>query len=187
MRMLPTRSSVLLLAVAAAACRDPEAAAPSPAVRPASAERLPPALVVGKTPGLARGLAAVKAGAREGDDVIVRARIGGGTDPFVAGVAAMSIADEKLVPCSEMSMEDGCETPWDYCCASVDDRTAGMATVQVVGKDGKVLRADLRDAGLTALSTVVVKGRVGPRPDPKVLVIDAEAIFVEKASDWKPK
>ena len=147
---------------------------------PPAQDALPAGLMLSASPGDAADVTSVKATAREGDTVIVRGRIGGGDEPFVSGVSAMTIADRKLVPCSEMEMEDGCKKPWDYCCASPDELSKGLATIQVVGDDGRPLRADFRTAGLAELATVVVEGKVGPRQDPKVLVVSAEGIFVEK-------
>ena len=169
------------LAAGLAACGGDE---PAPAggggkTPPAATGALPAGLFLTVSPGEAVDVGALKATAKEGDEVVVRGRIGG-VPPFIPGVAAMTIADRKLVPCSEMSMEDGCKTPWDYCCAPQDELTANTATVQVVGADGRPLRADLAAAGLAPLSTVLVKGKVGPRPDPKVLVIDAAGIWVER-------
>ena len=170
-----------VLAAGLAACGGDEAAPAGGGGKapPAATGSLPAGLLLAASPGEAVDVGALKATAKEGDTVVVRGRIGG-VPPFIAGIAAMTIADRKLVPCSEMSMEDGCKTPWDYCCAPQDELTANTATVQVVGADGRPLRADLTAAGLAPLSTVVVTGKVGPRPDPKVLVIDAVGIFVEK-------
>lgn len=194
MRFGPGSLTAAVLALSLAACNDAPApggggagggstggaASGSTAKPPVPVDPLPAGLILEASPGDAADVTSVKATARAGDVVIVRGRIGGGVEPFVAGLSAMTIADRKMVPCSEMKMEDGCKTPWDYCCAAADEKAKGLATIQVVGADGKTLRADLRTAGLAPLWTVVVKGKVGPRPDPKVLVIDAEGIFVEK-------
>ena len=53
--------------------------------------------------------------------------------------------------------------------------------MHVAGPDGTLLKVGLKGwHGLAPLSLVVVKGVVGPRPDPGVLVIEAKEIFVEK-------
>ncbi len=173
---------LIALSLAAASCGG-DAAKKSDFVfppPPAAKEQLPAGLVVTASPGKATDVAAAKAAAKEGDEIVIRGRIGGSGDPFVEGIAAMTIVDPVLVPCNEMTMEDGCTQPWDYCCSSPDEMTKSTATIRVVGASGNPVLSDLRHAGLSPLSTVVVKGRVGPRPDPKVLVIDATAIFVEK-------
>ena len=50
------------------------------------------------------------------------------------------------------------------------------ATVQLVDADGTPLTADFATLGLEPLDEVVVVGTVGPRPDPKVLVIRATGV-----------
>lgn len=51
--------------------------------------------------------------------------------------------------------------------------------MQVVDKGGRPLRAALEGAnGLKPLSQVVISGTVGPRPNEKVLVVNADWIFV---------
>lgn len=146
---------------------------------PAAKDALPAGLALTAAPEGAKDVKAVKAAAKEGDDVVIRGRIGTLT-PFVEGYAAMTIVDPSLVPCNEMQMEDGCKTPWDYCCAPTEELTAGTATIQVAGADGRPLKHDLRLEGHKPLSWVVVKGKVAARPDPKVLVVNATGIFVEK-------
>ncbi len=94
----------------------------------------------------------------------------------------MTVADLKAVTsCADMDMgEEGCRTPWDYCCTPKDELLANTAIVRVAGPDGQALKGDLRTLkGLDSLKVVIVKGIVGPRPDPAVLVIDATGIFVE--------
>jgi hypothetical protein len=145
-----------------------------------AAEPLPAGLQLAAAPAGAVDVKALKPAAKEGDEVVIRGRIGTLT-PFVEGYAAMTIVDPSLVPCNEMEMEDGCKTPWDYCCTAPEEITASSATIQVVGADGRPLRSDLSAAGYKPLSWVVVKGKVGARPDPKVLVVNATGIFVERS------
>ena len=148
---------------------------------PAAAEALPAGLLLDAAPEGAKSLEEVKKSAREGDSVVLRGRVGGALDPFVKGRAMMTVADAGLVPCSEMEMgEDGCITPWDYCCEAPESLKAKVATIEVDGADGRPLKADLRGAGgIAPLDTVVVVGKVGPRPDPAILVIHATGIYRE--------
>lgn len=177
--------AVLALAALAAGCGEkvPEAKkkhgeyALPPAAGPAAS--LPASMVLAAAPEGAKPVAEVKLSAKEGDTVVVRGRIGMGANPFVSGAAVMSIVDPVLVPCSEMSEEDCCVTPWDYCCAAKEDQTASTATVQFLGADGKPLAGTLQGP-FQPLWTVVVKGKVAARPSPAVLVVNAEGIFVEK-------
>ncbi|MCG3135631.1 MAG: hypothetical protein HMLKMBBP_03352 [Planctomycetes bacterium] len=177
------KTKILLLGLAIAACGDggrpaaPKVHALPPAAGPAAA--LPAGLVLAAAPEGAKPVADVKLSAKEGEDVVLRGRIGMGQNPFVSGAAVMTIVDPKLVPCSEMSMDDGCLTPWDYCCTAKEEQTACTATVQILGADGKPLAGTLQGP-FQPLWTVVVKGKVAGRPSPAILVVNAEGIYVEK-------
>jgi len=144
------------------------------------ADTIPATVFVSEAPAGARNVSEVKADAKEGDTIVVRGRVGGPA-PFVPGRAVMTLADtEKLTACSDRD-HDPCPKPWDYCCESRDDITANSLTVQVVGPDGRPLKAGLEGAGgIEPLDFVVVTGTVGPRPDANVLVVAASAIYVEK-------
>jgi hypothetical protein len=142
---------------------------------------LPAGLFLDAAPEGAKDVGDLKEVAKEGEEVVVRGRIGGVMEPFTKGRAAMTIADlDNLIACSDRE-GDSCETPWDYCCEAPEDLLANTMTIQVVGADGRPLKADLQGAsGLESLAVVVVKGKVGPRPDPNVLVVDATGIHVAK-------
>jgi len=170
---------LLCLALGLGACGD-AADPPSASTSEAPAGDLPDGLFVDAAPQGARNVSEVKASAKEGDVVVVRGRVGGPA-PFVPGRAVLTLADtENLVACCDRP-EDTCPQPWDYCCESKDDISANSATIQVVGADGRPLKADLNGAGgIEPLAFVVVEGSVGPRPDGNVLVIDARHIHVER-------
>jgi hypothetical protein len=163
-----------------AACGTKEEA---PVAPPAAADALPANLRLAKAPeGAAIGVGDLKKTAKEGQEVVLRARVGGADDPFVAGRAVMTVADAAAITsCADMDMgKDGCKTPWDYCCTPREALLANTATVRVTGPDGQTLKGDLKGwKGVDALKVVVIRGVVGPRPDPAVLVIDAKGIFVE--------
>jgi len=163
-----------------AACGTKEA---PPAAPPKPADALPAELRLAKAPeGTVVGVGALKKSAKEGDEVVLRAVVGGAASPFVAGRAVMTVADaDAVTSCAKMEMgADGCKTPWDFCCTPKDVLLANTATVRFAGPDGQPLKGDLRGwKGIEALKVVVIRGVVGPRPDPAVLVIDAKGIFVE--------
>ena len=148
---------------------------------PDTTDELPAGLVLDAAPEGAVEIAKVKASAKEGDEVVVRGQVGGSREPFVAGRAALTIADgDVLTSCDEMPA-DGCDAPWDYCCEDPAKIMANSATIQVVGADGRPLKASLEGVGgIEGLKVILVKGVVGPRPDPNVLVINATGIFVEQ-------
>lgn len=152
-------------------------AAPSP--RPASsAGPLPQGLVVrGKAEGTP--VAAAKATAKQGDEIVLVGRIGGSVEPFVAGRAVFTIVDPALVSCADMDDPDHCKTPWDYCCEDRDAMKRGMATVEIAGADGRPLPVELRGtADLVPLATVAVTGTVVERNDAGLLVVRATRIEV---------
>ena len=100
--------------------------------------------------------------------------IGGSSEPFVDGLAAFTIVDTKVPYCSA---DEGCPTPWDYCCtqAQVKDN---IATVKIVDDAGKPVADDARRLlGVKELSTVVVQGKA-QRDDQGNLTIAANKVFV---------
>lgn len=90
------------------------------------------------------------------EEVAVEGRIGGSTEPFVKGVAAFTIVDPALAPCSK---EEGCPTPWDYCCGG-DKLETSTAMIKFVGADGSPVAKDARELlGVKELSRVIVQGK----------------------------
>ncbi|MCA9124911.1 MAG: hypothetical protein KDB11_32265 [Planctomycetales bacterium] len=100
--------------------------------------------------------------------------IGGSSEPFVDGLAAFTIVDPKVPYCSP---DEGCPTPWDYCCTQ-DQVKENIATVKVVGESGSPVSGDARQLlGVKELSTVVVEGKA-KRDDQGNLTIAATKVFV---------
>lgn len=172
-----TLALLLVSSLAATACSD---AQPTVEVTPTPGAALPDGFVLSASPGEATGVAGTKSAAKEGDTVTVRGRIGGNAKPLVAGRASFLLADtETIVACDKMPGDDHCEVPWDYCCEDKAKIKDGTITVQVVGADGRPLATDLTSVpGVEAGAYVVVTGRVGPRPNQDVLVLDATGLFV---------
>ena len=129
-------------------------------------------------PAGAQGVAELKASAKEGDEVVVRGRVGGSSKPIVGGRAVFTLADSRTLTACNEKEGDACEAPWDFCCHTPDEISAATISVQVVGADGRPVATDVEMSGIHPLTTLVIKGKVGPRPDPKVLVVDASEIFV---------
>lgn len=145
------------------------AAAPTATVQTA-------AWILEAEPEGAVGVGQVKANAAEGDQIVVRGRIGGRVEPMTEGSPTFVVTDLSLPYCGEKEA-DGCATPWDYCCEPRESLQANTATVQVVGENGQPVTGDLRAAGLEELDEVVLVGTVGPRPDPAVLIIRATGVY----------
>ena len=171
----PTRLAIpALLAVALltlTACSGEEQTGTS------GASALPDALFLSEAPQGIATIADLKTTAKEGDEVVVRVVVGGTMDPVVTGRASAAIIDAGINnPCT--GEDDHCPTPWDYCCTPQENRTANLATLQVTDETGQVLKADLAPR-IEPLTTLVIKGTVGPRPDEQVLTINAQGIYIE--------
>lgn len=144
-----------------------------------NASALPAGLLLDAAPEGAVTVASLKKTAKEGDEVVMRVTVGGRVNPIVGKRAVMTVVDSDLHnQC--LSPDDGCETPWDYCCAAQEDLNENLATVQLVDADGRPLEIDLPSVSkVKPLTTLVVKGKVGPRPDENTLIVNADGLFIE--------
>lgn len=115
------------------------------------------ALLLDSQPDGAKEVLAARNDAKDDEEIVVVGRIGGGTDPWVQGMAAFSIVDNSLKACSDIP-GDKCPTPWDYCCEA--DLPKARTLVKLVGADGNVIGTDARELlGVHELQTVYVQGR----------------------------
>jgi hypothetical protein len=123
----------------------------------------------------------IRTTAKPGDEITISGKIMGNAKPFVDGRAAFILGDtEILTPCNA-DPADKCETPWDVCCDSPEDKKRGIATIQVVGEDGRVLKEPLEGVGgLDKLAAITVSGKVAEGSSPDLLVITATAIRAMK-------
>ena len=112
---------------------------------------------------------------KDNEEVVLVGRVGGSEKPFVDGVAAFTIVDPKVPHCAA---DEGCETPWDYCCQqnAVKDN---IAMIKVVDGAKPVLFNAKALLGVKELSMVVVKGKA-KRDDAGNLTVLAEQVFVKK-------
>lgn len=134
--------------------------------------------VLSVEPTSAKNVVDVRKDSKDGDDVVVVGRIGGDVKPWVEGRAAFTIVDVSLKPCNEKD-DDGCKTPWDYCC-DTDKLPKSMASIKIVDGEGKTVATDARQLlGVKELQTVVVKGKA-KRDDAGNLSILASGLFVRK-------
>ena len=158
-------------------CDDP---APTPSTSspttPAAAEGLPSGLMLTAAPAEAKDVLALK-GAKAGDEVVLRGKIGGRAEPFVEGRAVFQVVDAGLKSCKDIP-GDTCATPWDYCCEPEVNQKS--ASVQVVGADGKPLRTGLKGVGgLQPLSEVTIKGTVVQAGEAGPVLVNATGIHVK--------
>jgi len=129
------------------------------------------AWILTSAPEGAISVSEAKASAKEGDEVVIRARIGGRRAPMDADSPVFTIVDLQLEYCGQHS-DDRCQTPWDYCCETPETIGSNTATVQVVS-DSEI---DLTD-NLNPLDEIILKGIVAPRPDERVLIIQATGVY----------
>jgi hypothetical protein len=141
---------------------------------------LPDGLFVSKAPVNAVEVATARKNAEQGKPIAIRGRIGGLVAPFAEKYAIFVLSDLTLPPCT-----DGCPTAWDYCCTPREQILANIATIQVVDGQGKPLKTSMKGTnGLQPMSEVIVRGTVAKRDD-KMLVINAENIFIPGVSKEK--
>jgi hypothetical protein len=132
-----------------------------------------------EVPGDAKQIHEVRAGLSVGDEITVQGMVMGRMRPIVDERAALVLGDRTiLTPCNEKD-DDECETPWDVCCDSSEDKRRGTATIQIVDDDGRVVAGSLRGIqGLAELSTLTVHGVVAEGSDADVLIVNAGKIHV---------
>ncbi|MEX2216874.1 MAG: hypothetical protein WD768_22365 [Phycisphaeraceae bacterium] len=168
-----TTTLMILIAIALTGCGKSE----GPGANGPSA-KLPEGLMLAAAPGDAKNLIDVKATAKEGDVVTIKAVVGGTMKPFVENRAIVQVIDPSQQSCRDIP-GDTCPTPWDYCCVPQEELTKNMATIQVVDAAGQPLKIAFDQAkALKPLDEIIVTGKVGPRPDPNVLVINVTGIYI---------
>jgi hypothetical protein len=112
---------------------------------------------------------------KDQEDVVLVGRIGGSEKPFVDGVAAFTIVDPQVKYCAD---EEGCPTPWDYCC-NQDEVKDNIAMVKVVDASGKPVAEDARKLlGVKELAMIVVHGKALRDPEGNLSVL-ADKVFVK--------
>lgn len=110
------------------------------------------------------------------DVVVLVGRVGGSKSPFVDGIAAFTIVDLNVPPCSA---EEGCPTPWDYCCTQ-DQVKDNIAMVKVVDGQGQPVAEDARQLlGVETLDAVVIRGKAKRDGDGNLALL-ADHVFVRE-------
>lgn len=138
---------------------------------------LPDGFFLAAEPAGVKFVEEAKKGAKKGDTVVMRGRIGGGLEPFVDGRAVFTIVGPGIKSCADEG-DDHCQTPWDYCCESKSDIVLHSATVQVMDKSHKLMKVGMKDrGGLSELLDVAVVGQV-TFADGKALVVRATGVYV---------
>jgi hypothetical protein len=133
------------------------------------------AYLMTEKPADAQGVGAARESVKDAEEVTLVGRVGGSREPFVDGLAAFTIVDPQVPHCAP---DEGCPTPWDYCCTQ-DQVKDNIATVKVVGADGKPVAKDAKGLlGVKELDTIIVRGKAR-RDDAGNLVVLAEKVYVE--------
>lgn len=127
-------------------------------------------------PAGALNVADIAATANDQQEVTVVGRIGGSANPWVEDRAAFTIVDMSVDHCPP---EEGCPTPWDYCCSRILVPNSTVM-VQVVDGKGDAVPTDARKLlGLKELQTVVVHGHVKSESDDSFVLL-ADGIHVKQ-------
>jgi hypothetical protein len=114
--------------------------------------------------------------AADGQPVVLLGHIGGSAQPFLTSGAAFTIVDPKVPWCPD---EEGCPTPWDYCCKQNEVRE-NIATVKLVDAAGKLVASDAKTLlGVRELSLVVVAG-MASRDDAGNFTVIADKVHIRK-------
>lgn len=119
--------------------------------------------------------------AKPGDEITLKGEAMGRGKVFVDGRASFILGDPtKLTTCDKIP-GDNCETPWDACCDSSELKRVGIASIQIVDEDGRVLDGDLKGTeGLKELSAVTVTGTVAENSTEDNLIVNAKKIRVNE-------
>lgn len=115
-------------------------------------------------------------------DVTLVGRIGGVPDPWTKGQAAFVIADPSLAAADEHEHGHACGEDCPYCKnkRAGQPATSGLALVQVVDAEGRVLPVDARELFQLELDqTVVVRGRA-ERNTEGHLIVAARGLYVRR-------
>jgi len=171
-------STVCLLA----SCKEKQESAATTPPENVSADSGLLASVLSAAPkGEAKSIHLVKASASPGEEVTIKGRIMGASSPFVAGRSAFILGDTEIIAACNDKPGDECDTPWDSCCNTPEEKKKGTATVQIVNSDGRVLKEPVEGVGrLAKLATVTVTGTVAKGSSEDLLIVNATAIRAEQ-------
>jgi hypothetical protein len=151
---------------------------PSAAGNPAGAANADgSAYVLSAEPAGAKSVHEVRESAEDGAQVVVVGRIGGEVEPFLDGYAGFAIIDPAVKHCGELH-DEGCATPWDFCCSSPEELKDNRALVKLVDADGRAVQGDAKTLlPVKELSTVVIQGKAR-RDEAGNLTVEATGIHV---------
>jgi hypothetical protein len=165
-----------------ASCKESATTSSNPTATPTGVPSETLARVLAAAPaGAPMSIHEIRNSAQPGDTITVSGRIMGNSRPFVEGRAVFILGDPTiLTPCNEIP-GDECDTPWDACCDTPEQKKQGTATIQIVDAEGRVLKEAVEGVGgLEKLAHVTVAGTVAQGSSPDLLLINADAIRLGK-------
>jgi hypothetical protein len=128
----------------------------------------------------AQGVAEAKKAASDGEEITLVGRIGGSEKPFVENLAAFTIVDPAIEHCAA---DEGCPTPWDYCCET-DKLADNSAAIKLVDANGKTLAGDAKKLlGVEELSLVTIRGTANRDAEGNLTVTAHKVHVAEKNGD----
>lgn len=130
-----SRSVLPLLAVAFAAAGTSCGPAESEGSAPPAAPELQ-RYVLHERPAAGRSVLEAKQ-AEPGTKLVVEGRVA----RIVKGFGVFTLVGKELPYCGETNKEDGCKTPWDYCCETSETITKQSLGVEVRDANGQPIAA----------------------------------------------
>ncbi len=129
---------------------------------------------------------------KAGEQVTLQGRIGGSGNPFVTDYAAFMLADDTILAACDISDDDHCAKPWDYCCEDKSKIKSNIITVQAVDDNGKVIKSKIDGLdGIKAGSFVVVSGAIAEGSNQDNLIVNISGLYhdssrkIKKSHDHK--
>lgn len=138
--------------------------------------------LLGQEPADAQSVLDLEEASSAPGDVTLVGRIGGVPDPWTKGQAAFVIADPALAAGDEHGHGHACGDDCPYCKQkhAGQPATSGLALIQVVDAEGRVLPVDARELFQLELDqTVVVQGRAARNAEGH-LIVAARGIYVRR-------
>jgi len=154
-----------------AGCGGSSKATPTDSAK-APAAALDSSLVLKEEPAGAKSVAEIRAGGKDGEEVVVVGWVAGSMEPIIKGRAAFTIVDLGL-PAPECTTK-----PYSFCCMPKEALLPNLIMVKFVDAEGKTILQDARELlGIKEGCIVVVRGRLECSEDGKVNSVVASALF----------
>lgn len=172
---LLTTALIAFTGFSLSSCKDSETSSATTA--PASVEL--EKYFTDQEPSDAQDIHLARTTAKPGDEITLRGELMGRESVFVEDRAAFVLGDPKKLTSCDKIPGDSCPTPWDACCDSPELKSIGVASIQILGEDGRVLAGNLKGVnGMEELSDIVLKGAVAENSTAENFIVNAEQIYV---------